>query len=166
MEEDAAALALAPADAGGTPVYNFALARVRYRDVQVANNVRVFFRMWPAQQTNATYDSSTTYRSFTSGTQKIPLLGISGDEIMTIPFFAAPRVPTNAALTTQTDAPNVRNVNFDPSGRRGRRLLRMLARHQSARRPDLPAADGRAAIQRIFRTARSRRSVRWSRSNS
>ena len=116
QEEDSAALTLAPSDAGGTPVYNFALARVRYRDVQVAHTVRTFFRMWPAQQTNATYDTNTTYRSFTSGTQKIPLLGVSGNEILTIPFFATPRVSINASLTTQTDTPNVHDINFDPLG--------------------------------------------------
>ena len=116
QEEDAAALTLAPTDTSGTPVYNFALARVRYRDVQVANRVRVFFRLWPAQQTNATYDTNTTYRSATNGTQKIPLLGITGDEIITIPFFATERVPNSSSLNTQTDPPNVRDVNFDPLG--------------------------------------------------
>ena len=116
QDEDTNPLALAPADSGGTPVYNFALARVRYRDVQVADNVRVFFRMWPAQQTNATYDTSTLYRSAVSGSTKIPLLGVVGDEIMTIPFFASPRVPTSAKLSTQTDPNNVHKIKPDPFG--------------------------------------------------
>jgi len=54
--------------------------------------VRVFFRMWPAQQTNAVHDPMTLYRTFVSGPTHIPLLGRQGDEIATIPFFASPRV--------------------------------------------------------------------------
>ncbi len=110
--EDAATLALSPTDSGGTPVYNFAVARVRYRDTVDASNVRLFFRMWPAQNTNALYDTSTLYRAATNGSgQRIPLLGAVGDEIMTIPFFAAQRVDTSAAsMTGQTDTPNVRPV--------------------------------------------------------
>jgi hypothetical protein len=115
-DEDAAALTLAPTDGDGHPVYNFALARVRYQDVQVASKVRAFFRLWPAQQTNATYDINTTYRSATSGGNKIPLLGVNGDEIITIPFFAAPRVPTAQKMSEQLDAKNVRDISPDPLG--------------------------------------------------
>ena len=97
-------------------MYNFAIARVRYRDMQVAKGVRCFFRMWPAQQTNCTYDTNTTYRSHTSGTTKVPLLGIEGDEIMTIPFFATPRVANTASLTTQTDTFNVHDIQPDQFG--------------------------------------------------
>jgi hypothetical protein len=96
------------ADSSGNPIYNFALARVRFQDINPANNVRAFFRLWQAQQTNATYDTSTYYRSATSGTQKIPLLGLEGGEIVTIPFFAAERIDsTSADMTTQTDPDNV-----------------------------------------------------------
>ena len=111
--EDTSTLALATTDSHGTLVYNFALARVRYRDVQDASNVRLFFRMWPAQQTNATYDTNTTYRSGTNGTpgHLISLLGVQGDEIMTIPFFATPRIDaTSANMKTQTDTFNVAPV--------------------------------------------------------
>ena len=58
--------------------------------------MRVFFRMWPAQQTNAVHDPTTLYRTFTSGSRHVPLLGRQGDEIATIPFFAAPRVDSTA----------------------------------------------------------------------
>ncbi len=112
LDEDASSLALSPVDVNGVAVYNFALARVRYRDIIPANNVRLFFRMWPAQQTNATYNAGTLYRSATNpGGQLIPLLGVEGDEIMTIPFFASPRIDTNtASMTTQDDNFNVRPV--------------------------------------------------------
>ncbi|MDQ1680178.1 MAG: hypothetical protein QOI42_1037, partial [Frankiaceae bacterium] len=117
LQEDAATLALAPTDSGGTPVYNFAIARVRYRETIAASGVRLFFRMWPAQQTNAVYDTNTLYRSATTGGRTIPLLGVQGDEIMTIPFFATPRIDTStASMATQTDAPNVRGISPDPIG--------------------------------------------------
>ena len=107
---------LAPADANNNPVYNFGIARVRYRDVQDVHRVRVFFRLWPAQQTNATYDTTTYYRSHQSGTTKVPLLGIQGDEIVTIPFFASPRVSITAPLTQQLDTPNVQSIKADQFG--------------------------------------------------
>ncbi len=115
-DEQAAALTLAPDDGNGHATYNFALARVRYQDVQPATKVRVFFRLWPAQQTNATYDTNTTYRSAASAGKKIPLLGVNGDEIITIPFFAAPRVTTSQKLSQQTDPKNVRDISPDPLG--------------------------------------------------
>ncbi len=116
QDENASALMLAPADANNNPVYNFGIARVRYRDVQDVHRVRVFFRLWPAQQTNATYDTTTYYRSHQSGTTKVPLLGIQGDEIVTIPFFASPRVSITAPLTQQLDTPNVQSIKADQFG--------------------------------------------------
>ena len=117
-EENTASLALAPNDTGGVPVYNFALARVRFRDTVPADHVRLFFRMWPAQQTDATFDTQTLYRSGTNASgEKIPLLGIRGPEIMTIPFFATPRINTSAAsMLSQTDPSNVHKINPDPIG--------------------------------------------------
>ncbi len=117
-EEAAESLALSPVDVNNVPVYNFALARVRYRDTIPANNVRLFFRMWPAQQTNATFDVNTLYRSASNASgQKIPLLGIIADEIMTIPFFATPRIDTtSSSMNSQTDAPNVQPISPDLIG--------------------------------------------------
>lgn len=117
--EDQSELALSPVDSAGTRVYNFAVARVRYRDTIPANNVRLFFRMWPAQQTNATFDTAHEYRTLTNTHgQRIPGLGVRGDEIVTIPFFATRRVNTgSASMTTQSDDPNRRlTVTPDPLG--------------------------------------------------
>ncbi len=119
QDEQLSELALSPVDSHGVSVYNFAVARVRYRDIIPASNVRLFFRMWPAQQTNATYDTATAYRSHADGSgHKVPLLGIEGDEIITIPFFAERRVDTTSvSMTTQTDASNVRGaISPDPLG--------------------------------------------------
>jgi hypothetical protein len=117
--EDQSTLALAPTDSHGTAVYNFALARVRYRDTIPADKVRLFFRMWPAQQTNAVFDTNTLYRTSSPNAtgDRIALLGRQGDEIMTIPFFATPRVDTSTTrMVNQTDAPNVRSIAPDTLG--------------------------------------------------
>lgn len=117
QHEGAEALRIGHTDDNGTAVYNFALARVHYQDTQVAHNLRLFFRMWPAQQTNATYDQSTLYRSGVNGDgQRIPLLGIAGDEIRTIPFFAEKRVNPSADMNTQKDPSNVRSTVPASSG--------------------------------------------------
>jgi hypothetical protein len=117
-QEAPEALTLAPTDGSGRRVYNFAVAKVRLRDLnQDAPNTRMFFRMWPAQQTNAVHDPTTLYRTFPSGTRHVPLLGRQGDEIATIPFFASPRVDSaNVSMTTQTDTPNVRTIVHDSLG--------------------------------------------------
>lgn len=113
LNEDLSSLALAPTDILGIPVYNFALARVRYRDTIPANNVRVFFRMWPGAQINASYNTNTLYRTHVGPSgQKIPLLGAINQEIVTIPFFAAKRIDTTTtSMIDQTDQPNVRAIS-------------------------------------------------------
>ena len=55
-DEEGSALYLYPADDSNTPVFNFALARVRYVGLIGANNVRVFFRLFQAQTTSGVYD--------------------------------------------------------------------------------------------------------------
>jgi hypothetical protein len=117
LEEQEAALSLAPEDSSGTSIYNFALARVRYRDTVPAENVRLFFRIWPAQQTNATYEPATYPSGLNPHGERVPLLGVRGDEIATIPCFASPRVKTTSeALTNQEDPTNVREIKPDPLG--------------------------------------------------
>jgi len=118
QEEDASVLALSPTDpADSKAVYNFAVARVRYRDTtQHAKNVRVFFRIWQSQQLNSAYNQSVTYRRATNPHgEPIPLLGVTGDEIATIPFFAVPRVTPGQAMSTQRDLPNI-VADIPPAG--------------------------------------------------
>ena len=72
---------------GATNVYNFAVARVRYRALTTpAANVRVFFRMFQASTTSTEYQPSTTYATGGTGATKIPLLGVVNGEVVTIPF--------------------------------------------------------------------------------
>ncbi len=115
-DEDTPALNLLQTDSSGNNIYNFALARVRFQDTQSAPNVSLFFRMFAAQQVATTYDPTTTYKSYTSGSTVVPVLGLQGDEIVTIPFFAAPRVTASQALSGQTDPKNTHTINPDPLG--------------------------------------------------
>jgi hypothetical protein len=103
---------------GGAAVYNFAVAKVRYRAVAVsATNVRVFFRLFPASSTSLEYNQTTTYRRNTAGGTVTPLLGIINGEAVTIPCFAAPRIiSSSASMTTQTDAPNVQTIPPNAGG--------------------------------------------------
>lgn len=114
------------------PAYNFAICRVRIQGTTPpppppfttqAQNCRVFFRAFQAQNTVSTFDTSTTYRSTPIGTPdvtpRVPLLGVQNDalgmnEIVTIPFFAVERVnfAGPADLTKQLpDTPNVQTIS-------------------------------------------------------
>lgn len=116
QDEDTSSLNLLQTDNSGNNIYNFALARVRYQDSQVANNVRLFFRVFATQQVAPTYDPTTSYFSYKSGSTVVPVLGVEGDEIVTIPFFAHPRVDASQPLSSQPDPKNIHNINPDPLG--------------------------------------------------
>lgn len=102
----------------GTNVFNFAIAKVRYRGTVDISNVRVFFRLFPAATTSTNFDSNTTYRRATQGTSAISLLGLSGGgDLLTIPCFAEPRVNSGVvSIATQTDPANIRPIVHDPGG--------------------------------------------------
>ncbi|HEY6289113.1 MAG TPA: hypothetical protein VIW48_06690, partial [Nitrospiraceae bacterium] len=102
----------------GTPVFNFAVCRVRYRaETSDATNVRVFFRLFQTAATGTNYDLATTYRRGGQPGVVIPLLGVQGGELVTIPCFAEPRVDTSTTtLNRQTDPANVQLISHDASG--------------------------------------------------
>jgi len=117
---------------GTTAVFNFAIAKVRYRaTVQPAQSVRVFFRLCPALTVSTTYDANdpaawnavarkpgNVYRRYTNGVQygqAIPLLGTQNNNILTIPCFATIRT-TGDMATTQQDTPNVQTIPFNATG--------------------------------------------------
>ncbi len=108
--QDSSTVTLAGAVFGLIPVYNFAVARVRYRALSnPAPNVRAFFRLFQASTTSTEFQPTTTYLTGGSGGTKIPLLGVVNGEIVSIPCFAKERVdPTNSlGLNAQTDPDNV-----------------------------------------------------------
>ena len=103
----------------GTKVFNFAVARVRYIGTIQAQNVRVFFRMFPASSTSLVYDTNTTYRRGVQGGVTVPLLGINNGQLVTIPCFATARVNSaNTSLTAQTDPPNVQTIPISGTERK------------------------------------------------
>ncbi|NTV98680.1 MAG: hypothetical protein HGA70_05925 [Chlorobiaceae bacterium] len=102
----------------GEPVYNFAIARVRYKSSSVsAQNVKVFFRLFTTASTTMEYNQATTYRRTVHGGAVKPLLGIIDGEVATIPFFAASRIDySSAALASQNDQPNTKLIPSNLSG--------------------------------------------------
>jgi Glutaminase len=96
-------------DINGVNIYNFAVAKVRYRGgFLAATNVRVFFRLFPASSTSLEYNQATTYRRILKAGAVKPLLGIIDGETVTIPCFANARVDSSlTAMTDQFDPANV-----------------------------------------------------------
>jgi hypothetical protein len=120
-EEGTSSLAFNQKDNSGNLVYNFAVARVRLvaKSSATARTVRVFFRLFQAQNTASNFDDSTTYRYWTDGTingVKVPLLGVGKDqngnpEYVTIPCFASGRIdPTTQSMSEQRDTPNAHDL--------------------------------------------------------
>jgi phospholipase C len=96
----------------GTPgapnIYNFAIARVTLQGLSApANNVQVFFRLFPAPSSGTNYDPTTTYpASADLATGRfLPLVGFNGSQVASLPFFAANRNDVNVS---NPDLPNWR----------------------------------------------------------
>ncbi|MGL5816777.1 MAG: galactose oxidase-like domain-containing protein [Phycicoccus sp.] len=95
-EGDGAAVDLAPTD-GGARVFNYAVARVRYRATSTtATRVKTFFRLCTTVETGLEYDPNRVYRTAGSGPGVVPVLGLAGNELVSVPFFLGPRVETVA----------------------------------------------------------------------
>jgi hypothetical protein len=119
--EDQSRLYLQPRDEHQKAVFNFALAKVHYIGLIGASDVRVFFRLFPAQTTSGAFDfpPGARYRRAASNPhgQPIPLPGIQGNEYATIPCFAEVRVDsTMFAMDQQTDDPNVQSITAHANG--------------------------------------------------
>jgi len=129
LDPNATEVALNQFDSGGKAIFNFAIAKVRYKGVvQDANAVRVFFRLCPALTVSTTYDANdpspttahtvgTVYKRFTDGVQfgqSIAMLGTQNNNILTIPCFATKR--TSGDTKSQQDTPNVQKIDHDASG--------------------------------------------------
>ena len=100
---------------GGTRVFNFAVAKVRYRaNTTDASDVRVFFRgfnvMVSALDYNDPNAATGNYRRSALGT--IPLLGKVGSEIASIPYFAHERIDSATSdMNNQIDDTNRMTIN-------------------------------------------------------
>lgn len=123
-DEQTEALEFNPTDNQGNKVLNFALARVRLVGKTTGPTiypVRVFFRLFQAQNTVSDFNTNTTYRFATDGTQhgrKIPLLGVQSNEYVTFPCFATPRnnLTGPANMADQQDDPNAYQINIMQPG--------------------------------------------------
>ena len=103
----------------GTKVFNFAVARVRFIGTLQAQDVRVFFRLFPASTTSLAYDLTTTYRRGEHGGVTIPLLGVLNNQLVTIPCFASARVDSaTTSLNAQADPPNVQTIPISGTERK------------------------------------------------
>jgi hypothetical protein len=111
-QADQARLELAPT-VNGQRVYDFTVSRARVRSTTAVNDVRMFFRLFTTAVSNLSF-TTQGYPSSNTGNPKA-LLGRTGtSEIVSIPFFADPRVETRdsvggVAMTTQTDTPNIQS---------------------------------------------------------
>ena len=119
--EDQSKLSLLPTDENGAPIFNFALAKVHYIGLIGASRVRVFFRLFQAQSTLLIFDfpPGMHYRRAASNPagQPIPLVGIQGNEYVSLPFFAEPRIDSRVrSMNQQTDNPNVRDISAHSDG--------------------------------------------------
>jgi hypothetical protein len=148
----------------GTRVFNFALAKVRYRSLTAqAPDVGVFFRLFPAATTSTDYHQATTYRRSGTGAAAIPMLGIQDGHLATIPCFASARVDTaTASMTTQSDGPNRQTLTGDPSGNEVTRYYGCWLDINQPSQPqfpiipggsDGPFSTGRLTIQELVRNA-------------
>jgi hypothetical protein len=105
-------------DNAGNLVFNFAVARVRLagKNAGTAKQVRVFFRLFNAQSTASSFDTGTTYKTYSDGApfgHKVPLLGIEDGEYRTIPCFATKReilVDPTKSMTDQFDPVNAHDL--------------------------------------------------------
>lgn len=128
QDENGSALEFHQMDNYGRKVFNFALARVRINGTtgsKTPTPVRVFFRLFQAQNTTSNFNTMTTYRfadeKINGADNKIPLLGVQNDaqgnpEYVTIPCFATARnnLTGPADMHFQQDSPNAQNITVTP----------------------------------------------------
>jgi len=104
---------------GNAPVYNYAIAKVRYRaNTTPAGNVQVFFRTFATMRSALDYSYTGTnpptinYARSGSWPNAVPLLGLIDGEIASIPYFALSRIDTTvqSMSSQQVDHPNVQTI--------------------------------------------------------
>ncbi len=121
-DENASQVELSPT-VGGTPVFNYAVAKIRYRGNVPAPNVSAFFRAFKTMVSSLDYDHTSglgltgNYRRSGDTQGSVPLLGIQSNEIASIPFFARARVNTQTqSMTTQSDDAINTQISFLGNG--------------------------------------------------
>jgi len=120
QDENTSQLELSPTS-GGTPVFNYAVAKIRYRGSVPAQQVSAFFRAFKTMVSSLDYDHTSgltgNYRRSGNSPGSVPLLGIQSNEIASIPFFATGRVNTQTqSMTAQNDDPINSQISFLGNG--------------------------------------------------
>jgi len=119
------------AQVGGQNIFNFALAKIRLVSGTGASSVRCTFRLFRWGTANVEFDSTLAYRSAASG---LGLLGrTTSNELASIPFFAAARVPLTGDMSTQTDPKNL----FSFAATAGSEAVSFFGAHLDINQPDL-----------------------------
>jgi hypothetical protein len=120
LDPNGTAVALNQFDAMGNAIFNFAIAKVRYRALsQDAQATRVFFRLFPALTVSLAFDPNTTYRTSPSAMQyghRISKLGLQNNNILSIPCFAAARTSSSGSMDNQQDPDNVFTIPHNATG--------------------------------------------------
>jgi len=108
---------------GGKSVFNYAIAKIRYKGNVPANNVSAFFRAFKTMVSALDYDQTSgssltgNYRRSGNTPGSVPLLGLQSSEIASIPFFATGRVNTaTEPMTAQTEDPMNSQISFVGTG--------------------------------------------------
>lgn len=92
------------AEVDGVPVYNYAIAKVRYSSTATpAPDVRVFFRAFTTAATSMEYRSETYP---IDGATTLAGVGASSTDVLSIPFFSVAR----SAVGTTGDTQNVKSL--------------------------------------------------------
>jgi hypothetical protein len=103
---------------GTTPVFNFAVARVRYESNAASSKVRVFFRLYRAATSSTAFEPQTYAAVSNAGASMsglIPVFGVdAGGNLVAIPCFAVARAAAGTMLNTQTDDSNVLLSGIQP----------------------------------------------------
>ena len=137
-----------PGEAAERRVFNFALARVRYRGKDPLANVRVFFRLFTTAATGLDYNTVSTYPR-TETAKPIALPGYLAGNVVSIPFFAAPRA---AIPLAQSDPDNVGAFAADPAaGERTRYFGCWLDFNQNVALFKDPVTGALTSIQELIR---------------
>ena len=156
-DQEASALELSRS-VNGQRVYNFAVAKVRYRSVATpANDVKVFFRTFNTLVSALDYNVGTNYRRTGSGPTAVPLLGIQSGQVASIPYFAEARIDSaSGSMASQPDVTNQQPFSATGGAEGARYFGCWLDFNQTeAQFPLNPGNDGpftnRLSIQELMR---------------
>jgi hypothetical protein len=109
-DEQASELQLSRTE-GNVPVFNYAVAKVRYvAQTTAADQVQMFFRVFSTLLSALDYNTQTNYRRGGTWPNGAPRLGLIDGEVASIPFFASGRTSDTQSMDLQPDPPNKQDI--------------------------------------------------------